>query len=240
MLLFTRERLSEMLDFQSRKQALLDLQEEGIEVEINRRRFEEFYNYYYQGGRYTLDSIFKNFEFLWVSKPFMDGIKVTEWRHETARLECSDFNGTFGEKFLSVAGDMLDECLKSYLREDNEYLQSEYLDRWLVDMMIYAECRGIALESVGRMALTTMRIPFWRYKFKKRMKAEMSSLLPEAVRAYRCLDGLEVDWGYTLKVLNDTYNNGILWRDPLPNFVKELAQRSSAMNLVGDKAISIV
>ncbi|MEE9336019.1 MAG: hypothetical protein V3U65_18185 [Granulosicoccaceae bacterium] len=228
MLLFEKEHLYNILDKQSRAQAVHDLLEEGGDIPGNRKRINESYEFYRHGGKYTLDCIFEQFRWHLVAQPFEDGQVINEWKHEASSIEYSNFNGELGNRFLTINHSRLDTHLDDYLSNENSYLQSEYLNRWLVDMLIYAECRLIALESFGRVNFSYPKHPFWRFKAKKLYRSKLIEVLPEAVRAYRCLDETIVDWNTTLKVLNGAYNNGISWRDPLPNLVHELSERANA------------
>ena len=111
------------------------------------------------------------------------------------------------------------------------YFKSATLEHWIVDMLIYEECRKLSIEIAGREKHSAInKVPFFMRGTKRRMIAVLSKLLPHAVAAYQCLDPLQVDWSHTEKSLNDAYLAGVEWRQPLPNFVSYLAikQRQSA------------
>ena len=229
MYLYTFSELSEHISEKAKNHALLEFERENDGESKSRERIAEAIEWHVNANISLLNQIFDQFKWRSIKNPIADGEPVKEWRHEICNdISASSFNGLIGHRFLSVNNDSLEVYLNWYCDSKEDYQQSEILERWVVDMLIYCECRMIALESTGRLKNGALNsLPFFLFGRRRKLKAKLEELLPKAVASYQCLDPISVDWCRTEQVLNVAYNSGVEWRSPLPNFVSRLASRQS-------------
>lgn len=228
MYLFTKSEIIDSVSAQASNFATKKLRQEYGEFPPPKKELSEAKEWEINHNVYLVNQILDQFRWCWIKDPFFQvGEPVSEWKHEiSSNVEYSMFNGLAGYKFLSIDHERVDIYLEWYLDAEREYQQSNMLERWIVDMLIYEECRKIAIESVGRLKTSAIHsLPFFLFKEKRKFKKRMAELLPEAIDSYKSLDTSNINWSQTQHALNQAYSAGVEWRHPLPNFVAKLANR---------------
>jgi len=232
MYLYTKNEVSESLSEKATTYAMLELEHESEGELVSKKEEYEKRKWHVDSNMFLLNKILDQFKMRSVKDPYSDRGPITEWRHEiSSDIAVSSFNGLTGHSFLSVNNDSLAVYLDWYFDTEMKYQHSDALERWIVDMLIYSECRTIALECTGRLKNGVLNsLPFFLFGKKRKLKLKLLELLPKAVAAYRSLDPIVVDWSMVQEALNKAYVHGVEWRHPLPNFVARLANRRNEAN----------
>ena len=214
-----REQIFSLLHEKSLSPAMAELEEFSDSEKPSEGEISEYREHYFEHGKYVLNSILDQFRWFEIHEPFSEGEPILSWKHSY------EFDGAKGYGFLGVNHERLETELDVYLEEGCRYINSDFLNRWVVDMMIFAECRLLAVESLGRLRLGLNNFRFWQVSKKRRFKDQLSKLIPVATNAYRHLDVETVDWRSLSTELDRSYREGVGWREPLRSFVAELASR---------------